>query len=74
MRIYTKRAIEMLAVAADGQIYRIERRCRALPGDDEGSYFYCCLPDGQLVTWLGNGQYELKDGTHVQIVASSLCR
>ena len=69
---YTKRVLDVLAASEDGTTYRIERRCRSLPGDEEGAFFYCCLPDGQLVAWLGQGQYELPDGTVVRIVASRL--
>lgn len=67
MTYYTKRTFEVLAVANDGRTYRIERRCQLLPGDEDASHYYCCLPDGQLVTWLGKGRYELPNGTVVQI-------
>lgn len=72
MTEYTQRALEILAVSCDGNIYRIERRCRTLPGDDSGSHYYCCLADGKQVTWLGEGRYELPDGTVVKAVACQL--
>jgi len=74
MTDYTKRALELIAVASDGNTYRIERRCQALPGDEDGSVYFCCLPDGGQVTWLGDGKYELPDGTIVRVVACSLGR
>ncbi len=62
-----KRPIAVVAIADDGTRYRIERRARALPGDKgDGAFFYCCLPDGQAVGWLGYGQYQLPDGTVVR--------
>lgn len=66
-----KRPIAVVAIADDGKRYRIERRSRALPGDKgESAFFYCCLPDGQAVGWLGYGQYQLPDGTIVRTSAS----
>ncbi|MNK75323.1 hypothetical protein D3C87_948620 [compost metagenome] len=68
-----KRPIAVVAIADDGTRYRIERRARALPGDKGVSaFFYCCLPDGQSVGWLGYGQYQLPDGTVVQTPTSGL--
>jgi hypothetical protein len=72
MTDYTRRALDWIAVASDGNTYRIERRCRTLPGDEDGSHFYCCLPDGREVAWLGDGVYELPDGTVVKVVACGL--
>lgn len=62
-----KGPIAVVAIAEDGKRYRIERRARSLPGDKgENAFFYCCLPDGQAVGWLGYGQYQLPDGTIVR--------
>lgn len=62
-----KRPIAVIAIADDGTTYRIERRARSLPGDKGASaFFYCCLPDGQTVGWLGYGQYQLPNGTVVR--------
>lgn len=72
MTDYTKQALELIAVGSDGNTYRIERRCLTSPGDEDGSHYYCCLPDGQQVIWLGDGNYELPDGTVVKAVASAL--
>ncbi|WP_162941261.1 hypothetical protein [Achromobacter sp. B7] len=72
MTDYTQRALEVLAISDSGDTYRIERRCRTLPGDDDGSHYYCCLPDGRQVAWLGDGRYELPDGTVVKVVACQL--
>ncbi|MNY34283.1 hypothetical protein D3C86_1686110 [compost metagenome] len=67
---YTKRFTEVIAVAPDGMTYVIQRRCKALAGDDDQhAYFYCCLPDGQIVSWLGPNQYQLSDGTTLVAVA-----
>lgn len=61
------RPIAVIAIADDGTTYRIERRCRTLPGDSTaGGFFYCCLPDGSSVSWLGRGRYQLADGTVVR--------
>lgn len=72
MSSYSKPILELMAVADDGTTYRIERRCRILPGEDLPAFFYCCLPDGQHVSWLGSGRYQLPDGTIVQMVASHI--
>lgn len=64
---HPKRTIVVIAMAQDGTSYRIERRAHSLPGDKaEDAFFYCCLPDGQPVGWLGYGRYQLPDGTIVQ--------
>ncbi|WP_175138665.1 hypothetical protein [Achromobacter animicus] len=68
-----KRVMEVVAAAADGSTYRIDRYCSQPPGDAKTSS-YCCLPDGQLVTWEGDGHYKLPDGTIVTMVASRLCQ
>lgn len=64
---YPERTIAVIATAQDGTSYRIERRASSLPGDrGADAFFYCCLPDGQPVGWLGYGQYQLPDGTVVR--------
>ena len=67
-----QRSIAVIAIADDGATYRIERRARSLPGDQgDNAFFYCCLPDGQTVGWLGYGQYQLPNGTVVRTSSSS---
>lgn len=68
-----KRVMEVVAAAADGTTYRIDRYSSAATGNGK-SHSYCCLPDGQLVTWQGDGHYKLPDGTVVTMVASRLCQ
>lgn len=73
-----KRVMEVVAAADDGTTYRIDRYCRsqAQGGEkaaDDKTSSYCCLPDGQLVRWRGDGNYQLPDGTVVTTVASRLC-
>lgn len=66
-----KRSIAVIAMAGDGKTYRIERRNRTLPGDKgQNAFYYCCLPDGQAVGWLGYGTYQLPDGTIVKTLTS----
>lgn len=72
MNNYSKPILELMVAADDGTTYRIERRCRFLPGEEHPAFFYCCLPDGQHVSWLGSGRYQLPDGTIVQMVASHI--
>jgi hypothetical protein len=68
-----KSSIAVVAIADDGRRFRIERRARTLPGDKgENAFFYCCLPNGQTVGWLGYGQYQLPDGTVVHTPTSRL--
>ncbi|MNX96268.1 hypothetical protein D3C86_1285780 [compost metagenome] len=69
---HSKQIVEVIAVADDGTTYRLERRCQILRAEEEPSFFYCCLPDGQHVDWLGSGQYRLPDGTIVRVAASRL--
>ncbi|MNV82024.1 hypothetical protein D3C71_1757350 [compost metagenome] len=70
---YTKRPTELIAVDPDGITYIIERRCKSLPCDDgEQAFFYCCLRDGQLVSWLGENHYQLTDGTALLAIACRL--
>ena len=62
-----RQPIAVIAVAPNGSTYRIERRSqfrsnRATPD----TYFYCCLPDGQVVDQIGTGIYQLPDGTIVR--------
>ncbi|HEY1092992.1 hypothetical protein H4P35_18185 [Achromobacter sp. 77] len=68
-----KRVMEVVAAAADGNTYRIDRYSSQPLGDGKARS-YCCLPDGQLVTWEGDGHYKLPDGTVVTMVASRLCQ
>lgn len=69
---HPKRPIAVTAIADDGTTYRIERRARTLPGDKgDSAFFYCCLPDGQTVGWLGYGQYQLPNGTVVRTSPST---
>lgn len=71
--VYTKRATELIAVSPNGTTYVIERRCRSLPCDDgEQAFFYCCLPDGSPVSWQGENNYKLSDGTALLAVACRL--
>ncbi|MGS1109129.1 hypothetical protein ACVCNH_22935 [Achromobacter anxifer] len=70
---YTKRIIEVIAVALDGTKYVIQRRCKVLAGDDgEYAYFYSSLADGRVVSWLGANRYRLPDGTAVHAISSRL--
>jgi hypothetical protein len=70
---YTKRPMELVAVDRDGVTYIIERRCRSLPCDDgQQAFFYCCLRDGQPVSWHGENNYQLSDGTALLAVACRL--
>lgn len=70
---YIKRPTELVAVDSEGITYIIERRCKSLPCDDgEPSFFYCCLRDGQLVSWLGENHYQLADGTALLAIACRL--
>lgn len=67
---YPKRLTEVIAVAPDGMTYVIQRRCMTFASDDDQhAYFYCCLPDGQIVSWVGANQYQLSDGTALIAVA-----
>ncbi|WP_313622809.1 hypothetical protein [Achromobacter sp.] len=73
-----KRVMEVVAAADDGTTYRIDRYCRsqaqgAEKTAEDRSNAYCCLPDGQLVQWRGDGNYQLPDGTLVTTVATRLC-
>lgn len=68
----TKRVLDVLAVSNDGATYRIERHCRSTPGAPCSEYYFFCLPDGQLVIWRGDGDYEMPDGTLAHAVASRL--
>lgn len=73
-----KRVMEVVAAADDGTTYRIDRYCRPpAQGDekaaDDKDSAYSCLPDGQLVHWRGDGNYQLPDGTLVTTVATRLC-
>ncbi|WP_143277268.1 hypothetical protein [Bordetella genomosp. 1] len=67
-----KRVMKVVAAAADGSTYRIDKNCSQPPADANSSS-YCCLPDGQIVTWEGDEHYKLPDGTIVTRVASRLC-
>lgn len=63
----SRNAIAVIAVAADGTTYRIERRSQLRPQEaPANTFFYCCLPDGQLVDQIGSGTYQLPDGTIVR--------
>lgn len=57
----------VIATADDGSSYLIERRRRTLPGGKGRVFFFCCLPNGEVVGWLGYGQYEMPDGTIVRV-------
>lgn len=71
--VQTKRVMEVVAAAENGATYRIDRYCRSEPDFEAEPHFYCCLQDGQLVAWRGDGHYELPDGTIVTTVAMRLC-
>ncbi|TQJ96427.1 hypothetical protein FBY20_3206 [Achromobacter sp. SLBN-14] len=61
---HTKRVTEIVAVDANGITYVIQRRYRAAPNHDGAwANYYCCLRDGEPVTWLGDNNYRLPDGT-----------
>lgn len=65
----------VIAIAEDGTTYRIEKRSRPVPGDCGGNtYFYCCLPHGEIVTWLGGGHYQLPNAVVVRTLPSHLRR
>lgn len=71
MNAGNKKMLAVIAMGDDGTTYRIERRSRNFPGDEEEhSSFYCCLPDGNPVWWLGNGRFQLHSGEIVKIVGS----
>ncbi|CAB3738804.1 MAG: hypothetical protein E2591_24560 [Achromobacter sp.] len=62
-----RRPIAIIAIAPDGRTYRIERRSQFHPElAPDGTFFYCCLPDGQVVDQIGTGTYQLPDGTIVR--------
>jgi hypothetical protein len=62
-----RQPIAVIAVAPDGSTYRIERRSQFRPDQAAPDmYFYCCLPDGQVVDQIGSGTYQLPDGTIVR--------
>ncbi|HWL28605.1 MAG TPA: hypothetical protein VNQ97_06820 [Burkholderiaceae bacterium] len=63
---HPKHPIAVIAVAADGRTYRIERCSQFRPDETPGTSFYCCLPDGQVVDHIGTGTYQLPDGTIVR--------
>ncbi|MGW8306084.1 MAG: hypothetical protein ACWGIK_09720 [Achromobacter pulmonis] len=64
MQPHQPRPIAVIAVAPDGRTYRIEQRKQVRPDDDSpGTFFYCCLPDGQVVDHIAYGTYQLPDGT-----------
>lgn len=67
------RSVAIIAMVENGATFRIERRSRSLPGEKVGpTYFYSCLPNGEVVTWLGAGHYQLSDGTVVRAHLSRL--
>lgn len=68
-----KRVMEVVAAAADGTTYRIDKYSQLQANGNEKPSSYCCLQDGQRVAWCGDGQYKLPDGTLVATVASRLC-
>ncbi|CAB3730722.1 hypothetical protein [Achromobacter kerstersii] len=74
MNAQTKRVMEVVAAAEDGTTYRINRYCRSEPDQPADPHYFCCLQDGQLVSWRGDGNYELPDGTIVTTVATRLCQ
>jgi len=59
------RRIAVIAVAENGNTYRIERQGRQ-SGDGAPASVACCLPDGQQVDRLDRGLYRLPDGTVVK--------
>jgi hypothetical protein len=72
---HKKRLIAVIAMAEDGTTYRIERRSRSLTGDEgPDAFFYCCLPDGQPVEWLGKGIYRMPDGKIAKAVGAHSSR
>ncbi|EHK66024.1 hypothetical protein KYC_12883 [Achromobacter arsenitoxydans SY8] len=65
--------MEVVAAAADGTTYRIDKYAQPQQNGSEQNNSFCCLQDGQRVVWCGDGQYKLPDGTIVATVASRLC-
>ncbi|CAB3917159.1 hypothetical protein ACMU6081_11615 [Achromobacter mucicolens] len=70
---HTKSTTELVAVDPNGITYIIQRRHRAIPNNDGAwANYYYCLRDGQPVTWLGDNNYRLPDGTAILAIECRL--
>jgi len=69
---YSETLLAFIAIGDDGISYRVERGLRPTTPAGKVIASHYCLPNGERVWRLGDGRFQLEDGTLLRVVGAHL--